>query len=85
MTRKVFDILANKMSPMVNIPQKCCKIVFARDDIRYAVFQLKLGKAAGLDHLTAECIKKLLYSQLAFPVKLCCKYGFVPKNFAEVE
>ena len=88
MARKIFCILENKIFSMTNIPDKCCYTVFTQDNKICAVSQLKLGKAAGLDHLTAKCIKNAndaLYNQLTFLFTMCCKQGFVSKNFMKVE
>ena len=54
------------------------------DDVYYSIEQLKCDKAAGLDGLSAECVK-FAHSCVALILctlfNLCMKYSFVPANF----
>ena len=54
------------------------------DDVYYSIGQLKCGKAAGVDRLSAECVK-FAHPRVALILcnlfNLCLKHSFVPENF----
>jgi len=58
--------------------------IFCKQDVMLAFKQLKLGKAAGLDKVSAELLINadvILCQKLADLFTACCKHGFVPNNF----
>ena len=62
----------------------CNYIVFSQTDVLSAFNKLKLGKAAGPDGVSVECVNLadlLLSYRLADIFTTCCKHSVVLRNF----
>ena len=60
--------------------------IFCQQNVTLAFKQLKLGKAAGLNTISAEMLTNadiILCHKLADLFTASCKHGFVPNNIVE--